>query len=230
MYACSMRHANFWRVLNIKEGGYVQLKGKIIKWNGDKAFGFIAPFAGGSEIFIHLSGFRNRTRVPRLNDIVTFTVSKDKDGRYRAEDARYAGEKLKKKQKSNVSTFSIVLAIGFLIVMTALSYMDYLPKQLKYAYYGLSVITFMIYAYDKYKAKRNAWRTPESTLHILAMLGGWPGAALAQQVLRHKSSKADFRRIFWLTVVINLAMLGWLLSTYGADLRALISNAMGSLQ
>ena len=208
----------------------MQLKGKIIKWNNEKAFGFIAPFAGGSEIFIHVSAFRNRARVPQLNDIVTFTASKDKDGRYRAEDARYAGEKLKKKQKSNVSTFSIVLAIAFLIAMTLASYMGYLPKQIKYAYYALSVITFFCYAYDKFKAQRDQWRTPESTLHILAMLGGWPGAALAQQWLRHKSSKTEFRRVFWLTVVINLAMLGWLLSPYGADALASIRNTMGLLQ
>jgi uncharacterized membrane protein YsdA (DUF1294 family) len=62
------------------------------------------------------------------------------------------------------------------------------------------------------------------------MLGGWPGAALAQQLLRHKSSKKDFRQIFWLTVVINLAVLVWLLSPYGADILALIVNAMGLLQ
>lgn len=208
----------------------MQLKGKIIKWNGEKAFGFVAPFAGGKQIFIHLSAFRNRARLPQLNDVVTFTVSKDKDGRYRAEDARYAGEKLTKKQKSNVSNFSIVLAIGFLIAMTLSSYMGYLPKQIKYAYYALSVITFFSYAYDKFKAKRNRWRTPESTLHFLAMLGGWPGATLAQQLLRHKSSKTEFRQIFWLTVIINLAVLGWLLSSYGADVLALIVNAMGLLQ
>ncbi len=93
----------------------MQLKGKIIKWNGEKAFGFIAPFAGGSQIFIHVSAFRNRARVPQLNDVVTFTVSKDKDGRYRAEDARYAGEKLKEingeHQKARC-TFWQCLAVG----------------------------------------------------------------------------------------------------------------------
>jgi len=62
------------------------------------------------------------------------------------------------------------------------------------------------------------------------MLGGWPGAALAQQLLRHKSSKTDCRQIFWLTVFINLAVLVWLLSPYGADILAVIVNAMGFLQ
>lgn len=146
------------------------------------------------------------------------------------ENMPYAGEKLKKKQKSNVSTFSIALAIGFLIAMTLASYMGYLPKQIKYAYYALSVITFFSYAYDKFKAQRNKWRVSESTLHIWAMLGGWPGAALAQQLLRHKSSKTDFRQIFWLTVVINLAGLCWLLSPYGANVLALVVNIMGFLQ
>jgi hypothetical protein len=68
-----------------------------------------------------------------------------------------------------------------------------------------------------------------STLHLLALLGGCPGAALAQQVLRHKSSKQDFRVIFWFTVVINLAVLGWPLSHYGETVLILIPNNMGPL-
>jgi hypothetical protein len=68
-----------------------------------------------------------------------------------------------------------------------------------------------------------------STLHLLALLGGCPGVALAQQVLRHKSSKQDFRVIFWFTVVINLAVLGCLLSPYGETILILIPNNIGPL-
>ncbi|WP_235357708.1 DUF1294 domain-containing protein [Arsukibacterium ikkense] len=42
------------------------------------------------------------------------------------------------------------------------------------------------------------------------MLGGWPGAWLAQQYLRHKSQKKPFLRVFWCTLLLNLALLGWL--------------------
>jgi uncharacterized membrane protein YsdA (DUF1294 family) len=38
----------------------------------------------------------------------------------------------------------------------------------------------------------------------LALAGGWPGALLAQQVLRHKSTKREFRQVFWATVLLNV--------------------------
>jgi uncharacterized membrane protein YsdA (DUF1294 family) len=49
------------------------------------------------------------------------------------------------------------------------------------------------------------WRVSESTLHTLSLVGGWPGALVAQQMLRHKSNKASFRAVFWATVVTNVA-------------------------
>jgi len=57
-------------------------------------------------------------------------------------------------------------------------------------------------------ARTGQWRTPEHTLHLLSVLGGWPAAWVAQRVLRHKTSKRSFQRVFWLTVVVNLAALG----------------------
>ena len=74
-------------------------------------------------------------------------------------------------------------------------------------YLAVSLFTFIVYALDKSAAKAGRWRTPEKTLHILALIGGWPGALLAQQKLRHKSQKQPFRIIFWFTVAMNLAVL-----------------------
>ena len=68
---------------------------------------------------------------------------------------------------------------------------------------------------DKSAARSGGWRTQESTLHGLSLIGGWPGALIAQQVLRHKSRKEEFRFVFWLTVVINVCVLGWLFTDSG---------------
>ena len=77
------------------------------------------------------------------------------------------------------------------------------------AYLVLSAASFAVYGWDKAAARRGGRRTPELTLHLLALAGGWPGALLAQSVFRHKTKKQPFRSIFWCTVVVNCAALAW---------------------
>lgn len=76
-----------------------------------------------------------------------------------------------------------------------------------------SLLTFFAYAIDKSAARQHRRRIPEKTLHMLGLLGGWPGALLAQQLLRHKSRKTRFQTVFWLTVAVNCAMFWWCLSS-----------------
>jgi uncharacterized membrane protein YsdA (DUF1294 family) len=63
----------------------------------------------------------------------------------------------------------------------------------------------MVYARDKSAAVEGRRRTPEAVLHFLSLAGGWPGALLAQQLLRHKTSKTSFVTQYWATVVGNVA-------------------------
>lgn len=70
--------------------------------------------------------------------------------------------------------------------------------------YGFaSFVTFCLYAHDKRAAICNQWRVPEKTLHLASLLCGWPGALVAQQVLRHKNRKTSFQVVFWMTVAVN---------------------------
>ena len=96
-----------------------------------------------------------------------------------------------------------------------------MPWTLVGLYAAASFVTFMVYGFDKSAARNDRWRPSESRLHLLALLCGWPGALLAQGLLRHKSSKASFQLVFWITVVLNCGLLAWLLSSAGAPLRAL---------
>jgi uncharacterized membrane protein YsdA (DUF1294 family) len=73
-----------------------------------------------------------------------------------------------------------------------------------------SVVCFGVYARDKAAARRGARRTPERSLLLLGLAGGWPGGWLARHWLRHKTVKLPFRHWFWLTAVLNLAALAWL--------------------
>jgi uncharacterized membrane protein YsdA (DUF1294 family) len=77
-------------------------------------------------------------------------------------------------------------------------------------YIVASVVTFAVYAADKSAARRGSWRTPETTLHLLSVLGGWPGALLAQRMLHHKSFKRSFQLVFWLTVAVNCSIVALL--------------------
>jgi len=193
----------------------MRLKGKLITWHEDKAFGFIAPNGGGDNVFIHKKAFSNRKRIPHVNDVITFSIAKDNQGRYCADDAIFSGEKLKKKQVKATNLFSIVLSVIFLTLITAAYFQGYLPKKIVMVYFAVSVITYFAYAFDKSKAQRGEWRTQESTLHLFALVGGWPGAAVAQQLLRHKSQKKAFRIGFWFTVFANTGALLWLVSPGG---------------
>ena len=85
-----------------------------------------------------------------------------------------------------------------------------------WCYLAMSMITFLMYAFDKTAAKDGARRTPEDMLHCLSVIGGWPGALIAQQALRHKSKKRSFRIAFWMTVFVNCSVFAWLLTPEGS--------------
>jgi uncharacterized membrane protein YsdA (DUF1294 family) len=74
-------------------------------------------------------------------------------------------------------------------------------------YLFLSLATFCMYGWDKHRARVSKWRVSERTLHIAELLGGWPGAWLAQRRFHHKWHKASFMRVFWAIVAVHV--LGW---------------------
>ncbi len=65
-----------------------------------------------------------------------------------------------------------------------------------------SAVAYRVYAVDKRRAEEGLWRIPEANLHLLELLGGWPGAFLAQRHLRHKCSKGGYQFVFWLIVLV----------------------------
>ena len=70
---------------------------------------------------------------------------------------------------------------------------------------GLSLVAFWLYVRDKKQARLADWRTPESTLLLADLLGGWPGGAVAQRLVRHKTSKRSYRLKHAAAVAINIA-------------------------
>lgn len=101
-------------------------------------------------------------------------------------------------------SFLAIPAFVFLLGVIGLLWQP--PLILAAVYLGLSALTFAIYALDKSAARKNRRRISEGTLHLLSLAGGWPGALIGQNLLRHKSSKAPFRFVFWVTVFVNCAL------------------------
>lgn len=74
---------------------------------------------------------------------------------------------------------------------------------------ALNLFAIALYAWDKHAAAHGRHRVPENRLHLLALLGGWPGAWLAQRLFRHKTRKTAFQRRFAACVALNLLAIGW---------------------
>lgn len=115
---------------------------------------------------------------------------------------------------------ALFITATFLLLLGWAVLAGHLPQQLFWFYLVVSVIAVLVYGWDKFAALCKWRRTPENVLHMYALLGGWPGALFAQQLFRHKSSKKTFRRGFWLTVALNLCLLGFVLSPQGVPVQA----------
>jgi uncharacterized membrane protein YsdA (DUF1294 family) len=72
----------------------------------------------------------------------------------------------------------------------------------------MSLASFIAYGVDKRQAANGGRRVSESTLHLMAFLGGWPGAWIGQRQFRHKTQKLTFRILFWMVVVLHVASVG----------------------
>jgi uncharacterized membrane protein YsdA (DUF1294 family) len=75
----------------------------------------------------------------------------------------------------------------------------------------VSVTTFLVYGWDKRQAKTNGRRVPEKRLHLLAVLGGWPGALMGQSYFRHKTQKLEFKIVTWGAAALHVGLVGWCL-------------------
>jgi uncharacterized membrane protein YsdA (DUF1294 family) len=116
---------------------------------------------------------------------------------------RQSGERARRKAAGNRFSVLHLLAPVFLLFVIAAAFSDHLPRLVFWLYLLASVVTFLAYMLDKFAAIRGRRRIRESTLHLFALAGGWPGALSAQRVFRHKTRKKSFQMVFWLTVGLN---------------------------
>jgi uncharacterized membrane protein YsdA (DUF1294 family) len=116
-----------------------------------------------------------------------------------------------RREKLLLRSVAGVLAL-WLILLLAGIWMRRMPWVVLPGLVLLNIATFFVYWKDKVAAEQESIRIREEVLHGLALLGGWPAAWLAQQVLRHKTIKRSFQAMFWFTVLVNVVALAvWVL-------------------
>ncbi|MHB8912758.1 MAG: DUF1294 domain-containing protein [Lysobacter sp.] len=198
--------------------------GKVLEWNDAKGYGFIAAVNDATpagRVFFHIRDYERCGRRPEVNELVRYIVSRRQEGQPRAQSVRRAvqpsrplsrphtsaGASMRQRELPTATAVMLILAYAAAVALAV--DIDRLPLVAGFALALLSVAIYIAYALDKHAAEHGRWRIQESTLHGLELLGGWPGALLAQRVMRHKTRKANYRAGFWMSVVVNCTVLGW---------------------
>ena len=230
----------------------MQKQGTVVRWNAERAFGFIRSPGSAADVFFHVRDYRGATP-PREGLAVVFEEIRGGDKGPRATAVQAAGAQGApagnhgsqargarrpettragrstartetsagtRRNTTPVAPAGAALAYGLMLAWAALVawavWTRHLPLWSVAALAGLNLATLWLYAADKNAARRGQWRIAEKQLHLLSLLGGWPAAWLAQQNMRHKSSKTAFRAIYWATIVLHCAALAGFLHWVGA--------------
>lgn len=170
------------------------LTAKIVEWDHAKGYGFLQ--VGKGRVFLHRRDFAERHKHPEVGDVICFSVGLDAQGRTFAKDADHVND-------GGRITVIVVLLLASLLVLPTLA-LHQAGADFRFAgAYALvmGLVSYGFYALDKRRARAKAWRISEAGLHLSELLGGWPGAFLAQRRLRHKVSKPGYQLIFWLIVL-----------------------------
>jgi uncharacterized membrane protein YsdA (DUF1294 family)/cold shock CspA family protein len=193
----------------------MRFTGTLKTWNDERGFGFLEPAQGGQEIFVHIKAFPSGTGRPSVGQVLTFEVQTGSDGKKKARAVQYPvrGRQSRRPRSESPVPWTLprvlVIPVFVGIYTFVIRRWGFYPPVLL-AYLGLSILAFLAYAFDKAAAVSGRWRTAEQTLHLFSLAGGWPGALIAQQLLRHKTSKPSFVAAFWFTVLVNVsAFVAW---------------------
>jgi uncharacterized membrane protein YsdA (DUF1294 family)/cold shock CspA family protein len=190
---------------------------QLEEWNVAAGFGFLRH--GRRRIFLHVNDFSGPYRALKVGSMFRFRLGTDRKGRECAKNVTTlegAAEKTRAPQKPAQKTAprhwknnhpglrwtDFALLAGLLALPAIATFHRVTDLRLPAAWVVLaSLVTFIVYRHDKRRAESGGWRVSELALHTLEVLGGWPGALLAQRQFRHKCSKLSYQLVFWLAVI-----------------------------
>ena len=206
-----------------------QQQGRVVRWEAERGFGFILSASTQEKVFFHIRDFRGAPE-PLLHMQVAYEEihvggkgrravavrpvgAASAAGVASASGAQPRPERERPRNRAPVLGTALIalLTLCWLIVIGWALWIERLPLWGAGALLALNLLTLWVYAADKNAARNGTWRVRERHLHLLALLGGWPAAWLAQQRLRHKTSKLSFRVVYGLSVALHCAaLIGWL--------------------
>ncbi|MDQ0070668.1 uncharacterized membrane protein YsdA (DUF1294 family)/cold shock CspA family protein [Variovorax boronicumulans] len=209
-------------------------QGRLVRWEADRGFGFIRSPEVSADVFVHLRDFSDRQAKPQVGMELSFeeihvggkgpravavqavsaSASRSAPKHTPINSHRRSAPKRVNPPRAGASdalaSWGLLFLLAYGVLLGAAVWSGRLPLLVLGAVPALSLLTFFAYALDKNAAQTGRWRTKESTLHLLALAGGWPGAWAAQRLLRHKSSKQSFLIVYRATVVLHCAaVLAW---------------------
>ncbi|MDP9891417.1 uncharacterized membrane protein YsdA (DUF1294 family)/cold shock CspA family protein [Variovorax boronicumulans] len=209
-------------------------QGRLVRWEADRGFGFIRSPEVSADVFVHLRDFSDRQAKPQVGMELSFEeihvggkgpravavqavsarASRPVPKHTPINSHRRPVSRRSNPRRSSTSeppaSWGLLFLLAYGALLSAAVWSGRLPLLVLGVVPGLSLLAFLAYAFDKSAAQTGRWRTKESTLHLLALAGGWPGAWAAQRLLRHKSSKQSFLLVYRATVVLHCAaVLAW---------------------
>lgn len=175
----------------------MRFQGKLTSWNDAKGIGTITWNGSSDRVFVHISAFITRRRRPAEGDIVTYEVEKDKSGKFRAINVSFPQSELgaapaeRSKPSSGIFIGGVTAAfVGYLLFGL---FEGRVQLAVLGVYTAASLVAFVAYCIDKSAAEQGKRRTPESTLHIMALFCGWPVPTPHKELFVTKQRKRPFR-------------------------------------
>ena len=212
-------------------------QGTVVRWDRERAFGFIRSPQTAAEIFFHTRDFSGHNppaegmevsfeeihvggKGPRALSVEPVRNAFASDLQSQVPPPPPEAEILprsrpaqrsrtaREKRREQMPLWTGVGLIAFWLLLWLVGIgLGRFPWVILTGVFILNAVTFYVYWRDKHAAIQEAPRIREDRLHMLALAGGWPGAWFAQQILRHKTRKMPFQLVYWVTVALNFVAL-----------------------
>ena len=198
-------------------------QGTLVRWEAARGFGFIRCPEVSADIFVHLRDFTDRQAAPKVGMALAFdeihvgskgpramavhavgaTAGRPVARAPASPPVRVAHRRREASPSSALPGALLIAGYGALLGYGV--WAGRVPPIAIGVLLLLSLLTFFVYGFDKNAAQAGRWRTRESTLHLMSLIGGWPGAWCAQRLFHHKNRKGSFMAVYWATVIANVA-------------------------